>query len=49
MNIRCIIIDDEPLAVKGLKEYINDVDFLELVGAFDTPMKAASIISGGNT
>jgi YesN/AraC family two-component response regulator len=27
--INCIIIDDEPLARKGLKEYINDRGFPE--------------------
>ena len=40
MKIHCIIIDDEPLARKGLREYIQDVDFLELVGEFDNPLKA---------
>ncbi len=30
MKINCVIIDDEPLARKGLKEYIADVDFLQL-------------------
>jgi len=40
MKINCIIIDDEPLARKGLREYIQDVDFLELVGEFDNPLKA---------
>lgn len=48
MKIRCAIIDDEPLARKGLTEYINDTDFLELVGAFDNPVKAASFISQEN-
>jgi DNA-binding LytR/AlgR family response regulator len=38
--LRCVIIDDEPIARKGLKEYINDVDFLQLAGEFDNPMKA---------
>ncbi|MDZ4809582.1 MAG: LytTR family DNA-binding domain-containing protein [Bacteroidota bacterium] len=47
MNINCIIIDDEPLARKGLKEYIADVDFLNLVGEFDNPLKAAGMISRG--
>lgn len=46
-TIRCIIIDDEPMARKGLTEYIDDVDFLELKGAFDNPLKAASLISNG--
>ncbi|MFC0774941.1 LytR/AlgR family response regulator transcription factor [Terrimonas alba] len=47
MKINCIIIDDEPLARKGLKEYIADVDFLELAGEFDNPLKAAGLISNG--
>jgi DNA-binding LytR/AlgR family response regulator len=46
--IRCIIIDDEPLARKGLKEYINDVDFLQLEGEFDNPLKAAKLLSEGS-
>lgn len=47
MNITCIIIDDEPLARKGLKEYVTDVDFLNLIGEFDNPLKAAELISRG--
>ncbi|MBK7560357.1 MAG: LytTR family DNA-binding domain-containing protein [Chitinophagaceae bacterium] len=47
MNIRSIIIDDEPLARKGLKEYIADVDFLDFIGEFDNPLKAADLISRG--
>ncbi len=45
--INCVIIDDEPLARKGLKEYIADVDFLQLTGEFDNPVKAAGIINSG--
>lgn len=44
MNIRCLIVDDEPLARKGLKEYIADVPFLELTGESDSPVKAAAIL-----
>ena len=47
MSINCIIIDDEPLARKGLKEYVADVDFLNLVGEFDNPLKAAEMIGRG--
>jgi len=47
MRINCVIIDDEPLARKGLKEYIADVDFLNLVGEFDNPLKAADMIGKG--
>jgi YesN/AraC family two-component response regulator len=35
--INCVIIDDEPLARKGLREYISDVDFLHLAGEYDNP------------
>lgn len=47
MRINCVIIDDEPLARKGLKEYVADVDFLNLVGDFDNPLKAAEMIGRG--
>ncbi len=47
MRIKCIIIDDEPLARKGLKEYIADVDFLELIGEFDSPLKATEFLMNG--
>ena len=47
MKINCIVIDDEPLARKGLKEYIADVDFLNLIGEFDSPLKAADLVSRG--
>ncbi len=43
--LTCLIIDDEPLARKGLKEYIADVDFLELAGEFDSPLKATDALS----
>jgi two-component system, LytTR family, response regulator len=48
MNIKCIIIDDEPLARKGLKEYIADVDFLELTGEYDNALKASEALSKGD-
>lgn len=47
MNIRCIIIDDEPLARKGLKEYIADAGFLELVAEFDNALKATDLLKKG--
>lgn len=33
-KIRCIIVEDEPLAVKVLSDYIREVPFLELQGTF---------------
>ena len=44
MKITSIIIDDEPLARKGLREYIHDVDFLELVQEFESPVTAMEFV-----
>ena len=41
MKINCIVIDDEPLARKGIKEYIEEVDFLNLTNEFDSALKAS--------
>ena len=48
MTIKCVIIDDEPLARKGLKEYIQDIDFLELAAEFDNPLKSTELLSTGD-
>ena len=40
MNLKCIIVDDEPVARKVLKEYADDVPFLEIIGEVDNPLKA---------
>ena len=42
--MNCIIIDDEPMARNGLREYIEEVDFLKLVGEFEHPLKAMDIL-----
>jgi DNA-binding LytR/AlgR family response regulator len=44
MILRCVIIDDEPIARKGLKEYMQDASFLQLAGEFDNPLKAADML-----
>ena len=46
--ISCIIIDDEPLARKGLREYISELDILELVAEFNDPVKAIKLLDDGN-
>lgn len=47
MVFNCIIIDDEPLARAGLKEYIADIDFFNLLGEFDNALAATEIIGSG--
>ena len=47
MKLNCIIIDDEPLARKGIREYLGDIDFLALAGEFDSPLKAIEFLNTG--
>ncbi|UOB18772.1 LytR/AlgR family response regulator transcription factor [Abyssalbus ytuae] len=42
--MRCIIIDDEPLAINVLKNYCEKLDFLEMMGAYNNPINAISDI-----
>jgi DNA-binding LytR/AlgR family response regulator len=41
MKINCLIVDDEPLARKGIAEYVSEVDFLHLVGECENALKAS--------
>ena len=43
--IRCIAIDDEPLALKKLVAYISKVPYLELVGQFRSARQAQQFIT----
>lgn len=45
MKLKCIIIDDEPIARKLIEEFIGDIDFLELIGQAENPAKAISLLS----
>jgi DNA-binding LytR/AlgR family response regulator len=44
MKIKCIIIDDEPIARKGLRKYIDNIDFLELVGECENALNADTML-----
>jgi two-component system, LytTR family, response regulator LytT len=45
MNIKSVAIDDEPLALKVLEDYINKTPFLELVEKFTNPVKAYNFLN----
>jgi len=49
MVLNCVIVDDEPIARKLLQEYIEETDFLNLVGIAENPLKAISIINNHPT
>ena len=44
--MRCIIIDDEPLAVDLLASYVKKIPFLSLAGQYYDPVNALSSIRG---
>lgn len=44
MNIKCILTDDEPIARKGLKEYIQKIDFLTLAGECEDAFQLNSLL-----
>lgn len=45
MKLKTIAIDDEPLALKLVGDYIGKTHFLELVGSFDNPLDAIDFLS----
>ena len=47
-KIRCIIIEDEPLAVKVLSDYVSEVPFLELVETFKDAILATEWLRSNN-
>ncbi|MGB5667401.1 MAG: LytTR family DNA-binding domain-containing protein [Maribacter sp.] len=42
--IRCIAIDDEPLALKQIASYIDKTPFLVLIGEFESALQAISFL-----
>ena len=43
--MRCIAVDDEPLALKVISDYVKKVPFLELIGTFDNPFDGLQLIN----
>ena len=44
MQISCVITDDEPMARKGLKSYVEKVDFLTLTGICEDAMQLNTLL-----
>ena len=47
MKIKCLVIDDERLAREYIKNYISKIQQLELMGDFNSPLKATELIKKG--
>src|SRR4051812_2468873 len=46
--IRCLVVDDEPLALHILEDYIAKVPFLQLIKATTNPIEALTMVQEGN-
>ena len=46
-KISCLIVDDEPLARRGLVKYIEQVDFLHLAGQCKSAPEASQVMASG--
>lgn len=44
MMIRCMAIDDEPLALRQLKAYLEKVPYFEMVGSCRSALEAARLM-----
>lgn len=45
MKLKTIAIDDEPLALRLVCDYVSKTPFLELVGSYDNPLDAIDFLS----
>ncbi len=45
MKIRCIVVDDEPVALEKMQHYVEKTPYLELVAACDSPIEAMRVLS----
>ena len=46
--IKCMIVDDEPPAIRLLEKYVDKVSFLELVTSTVSPLEALGLIDKGD-
>jgi DNA-binding LytR/AlgR family response regulator len=45
MKINCLIIDDEPVARKIVQEFVEELDWLQLVGQAESSLKAINLLA----
>jgi len=45
-KIRCLLVDDEPLAISLLQKHVEQLDFLEVAGTCSNALKALEVLKG---
>lgn len=48
MKLRCLVVDDEPMARQGMKEYIRETDFLMLQAEASNTSEATMLLAKGD-
>lgn len=46
--IKCLVVDDEPLALHILEDYISKIPFLQLIKATTNPIEALQLVQDGS-
>lgn len=44
MVIKCVAVDDEPLARECINNYVREIDFLEMVGTVNNPIALSQLL-----
>ena len=44
MKIKCVIIDDEPLAIRVIEDHLKNFDHIEVVATYTNPLKAFGLL-----
>ncbi len=47
-TISCVVVDDEPLALKLIADYVQKTPFLQLKEQTTNPMKAIELVQQGS-
>ncbi len=47
MKIKCIIIDDEPLAIKVIENHLSEFQNFEIINTFKSPIEALPLLEKG--
>lgn len=42
--MKCVIVDDEPFAIEGMKMNLEKIDFIEVVGTFNNALEANTFL-----
>jgi DNA-binding LytR/AlgR family response regulator len=47
MKIKCVIIDDEPLAIKVIENHLKEFQNFEVIGTFNNPITPLALLENG--